>query len=499
MKLCCFQVFLFVVCLCLPGLAADRPQWGQQYTRNMISAETSLPTTFDPDTGQNFKWSVPLGTETWSTPVVGSGKILIGTNNAKPRDPRLRGDRANLYCFNESDGSFCWQLVVPKIDGDPFKDWPRIGLCSTATIEGDLAYVVTNRNEVVCLDLDGQADGNDGPYTDEGRHMVPEGNDPVEVTKTDADILWLYDIVAERGIYPHDGAHCSILIHGDFLYINTSSGLNERHDAVRVPDQPSLIVVHKKTGKLVAIENEGIGPRIFHSTWSSPALGVINGKERIIFCGGNGVCYAFEPVAEVPPPGQILTLKRVWMYDFDPTAPKENVHQYIRNRETSPSNIKSMPVFHDGRVYITGGGDIWWGKNQAWLKCVDATSTGDITETGHLWSYSADPHCCSTPSVRDGLVFIGDCDGSVHCVDAKTGKGYWSHETGDEIWGSNLVADDKVYVGTRKGTFWVFAAAKEKNLLHTVKLDSPIPSTPVAANGVLYVATMRTLFAFMNQ
>ena len=64
----------------------------------------------------------------------------------------------------EFHGSFAWQLVVPKLEGDIYLDWPRAGMCSPATVEGDRVYTVTNRDEVVCLDLYGLANGNDGPF-----------------------------------------------------------------------------------------------------------------------------------------------------------------------------------------------------------------------------------------------------------------------------------------------------------------------------------------------
>jgi outer membrane protein assembly factor BamB len=191
----------------------------------------------------------------------------------------------------------------------------------------------------------------------------------------------------------------------------------------------------------------------------------------------------------------VESLKLVWRFDCDPAGPKEDVHRYIRNRRVSPSNIKSMPVFHQGRVYVTVGGDIWWGKHQAWLKCIDATKSGDITHTGQVWSYEVGKHCCSTPSVRDGLVYVADCDGKVHCVDAATGRPYWVHDAGGEIWASTLVADGKVYIGTRRGDFWVLAAGKEKRVLSSIRLDSAVHGSPAAANGTLYVATMTRLYA----
>jgi len=37
------------------AMAADRPQWGQQGTRNMVAQEQNLPESFDPATGRNIK------------------------------------------------------------------------------------------------------------------------------------------------------------------------------------------------------------------------------------------------------------------------------------------------------------------------------------------------------------------------------------------------------------------------------------------------------------
>ena len=496
---CRLRLALAFLCALLAGpavvRAADQPQWGQRYSRNMVSDETGLPDSFDPKTGRNVKWSAPLGTECYSTPVVAGGKVLIGTNNNRPRDPRHQGDRGVMLCLNETDGSLAWQLVVPKLEGDIYLDWPQAGMCSPSTVEGDRVYTVTNRDEVVCLDLRGMANGNDGPFRDEGRHEAPQDQPPMDPGPLDADIIWLLDLRTAAGVRPHDSSHSSILLDGPYLYVNTSNGLNSKHQAVDKPEAPSLVVVDKATGRLVAQEREGISQRIFHSTWSSPALGEVGGRRLVFFGGGDGVVYAFETLGAEKLAASPFPLQCAWRFDCDPTAPKENIHSYIRNRRESPSNIKSMPVFHDGRVYVTVGGDIWWGKNQSWLKCIDASKTGDVTQSGLLWSCPLGRHCCSTPSVHDGLVYVADCDGKVHCVDAETGRPYWVHDAGGEIWASTLVADGKVYVGTRRGDFWVLAAGQQKRILSSVRLRDPVISTPVAAKGTLYVGTMTRLYA----
>jgi outer membrane protein assembly factor BamB len=477
--------------------AADQPQWGERFSRNMISAETNLPDSFDPATGSNVLWVADLGTETHGTPVVAGGRVYIGTNNGKPRDPRQTGDRGVLMCFEERTGRFLWQLVVPKITTSVYWDWTGAGICSPATVEGDRAYVVSSRGEVMALDAHGLANGNDGPFQDEGRHRVPAGKEALEAGATDADILWLYDMIKELGVRQHDSAHCSILVDGPFLYVNTANGVDDTHRHIASPDAPCLIVIDKQTGRLVARDEEHIGPAIFHCTWSSPALGVVNGRKLIFYGGPNGIVYAFEPVTAVT--GDVQKLKKVWWFDIDPTAPKENVHRFTANRTEGPSNIYAMPVFVDNRLYVAGGGDIWWGKRQAWLMSLDATKVGDVTAEALRWSYPLTRHVLSTPSVWNGLVFVADAGRKIHCVDAMTGEPFWTHGVQGEMWSSTLVADGKVYVGTRRGEFIVLAASKEKRVIGSTMLDGPVSGTPVAANGVLYLTTQRKLYALKTR
>jgi outer membrane protein assembly factor BamB len=469
--------------------------WGQGLSRNQVSAERGLPDQFDPATGLNVRWVAELGTESHATPIAAGGRVYLGTNNERPRDERHQGDRGVFQCYDDRDGRFLWQLVIPKYSDDPYHDWPRAGISSTATVHGDRVYILSNRGEALCLDVHGQANGNQGPFTDEPRLQTPAGTDPLPLLPAEADALWAFDIHGEVDSYPHDAAHSSVLAMDGLLYINTGNGVDNTHRKIRRPDAPSLIVLDQQTGRLVAQDAERIGPRIFHCTWSSPAYGEINGRGMVIFCGGDGVVYAFEPAAARPAGGTVSALRKLWWFDCDPTAPKEDVHRFIGNRRESPSNIKSMPVFHEGRVYVTVGGDLWWGKQQAWLKCIDAGGTGDVTSTAELWSYPLVRHSMSTPAVHGGLVYAADCGRMLHCVDAATGEPVWTHNAEGEIWASPFVADDKVYLGTRRGDLIVLAAGREKRVLSTTRLDSPIHGTVTAANATLYVATMRRLYA----
>jgi outer membrane protein assembly factor BamB len=520
-----------LVSLLLAAIPAtgDSPQFGQAWSRNMVSPERGLPERFDPKTGENIVWSAPLGTEAHATPVIAGGRILIGTNNGEPRDSRHSGDRGVLMCLDESDGRLLWQLTVPKRVEDRWFDWPNSGISSTATIEKGRAYVVDNRGVVLCLDMMGLANGNDGPFRNEAVYyapqptndlfqgapaaldadgsLLPDAQPPnrIEPGPLDADIIWMFDLTLGAGIWSHDAAHSSILIDGDHLYLNTGTGVDNTHRKIRRPDAPSLVVLDKRTGGYLARDFEDIGPNIFHCTWAPPSLAMADGRRLVFFAAGNGILYAFQPIAnnDIPAPASPADggsqagpkgpgrLRKVWSFDFDPGAPKTDVHRFHLNRREGPSNFYGAPVVVDDHLYLAGGGDLWWGKNAAWLKCLDLrTATPELK-----WSHPLVRHTFSTAAVSDGLVYVSDCNQNLHCVDASTGALFWRHDLSGETWASPLVADGRVYIGTRRGWFHVLRAGREKEVLFEVNLGVPVSATAIAANGRLYIATMSHLHA----
>jgi outer membrane protein assembly factor BamB len=341
--------------------------------------------------------------------------------------------------------------------------------------------------------MNGLADGNDGPFTDEGAFMAPDGEPAMETGSLDADIIWVFDLKTGAGMYPHDSTHASIMILGDHLYLNSCNGVDNTHKVIRKPDAPGIVVLDKRTGRLLARDRENTAPDTFHSNWSSPALGEAGGQKLIYYAAGNGILFGMSPIDQAT--DEVQTLDVVWRCDLDPAAPKEDIHSYLRNRNESPSNVKSMPVSFKDRVYVTLGGDIWWGKREAWLKCYSASGTGDISESGLLWSYPLREHTCSTPAISDGLAYAADCDGWLHCVDAETGQEIWTHDCEGEIWASPMVADGQVYIGTRRGDFWILAAGRDKNVKARYDMGAPISATLVPTNGTLYLATQSDMFA----
>lgn len=526
--------------------APDWPQWCGTAVRNMVCDEKGLPLGFDEawagESGaphlHNVRWVARLGQENYGSPVIDAGKVLIGGCD---RGAGSHDALGILRCFRESDGAPLWQFRSPYVKNLYNRSF---GICSTPTIEGDRVFLLGHLGEVLCLDAKGLADGNDGPFKDEEallathrklvtNRITPDGSRVVayssgeggKLTTSDADIIWQYDMIKGVNCWPFNALNAAILIRGDRLYVptcsancrETPSGGGRQIDAwkkkegtdfwawlrlrlglqitPRVCRSPSLIVLDKNTGTLLAADETGAFEGSFHGAQSSPALGMIGGKELLVWGGGNGICYAIDPNFQPGADGAPGTLKTVWQYDC--IAPASYDKGSIEKRPKDRVEIVATPVIYHGRVYIAVGNDLKDSGSDAprgRLLCIDATRTGDITGTGKIWSFDDIRSSSSTVAIADGLVYAADVSGMVYCLDAETGRPYWSHKT-SPVWASPLKADDKVFIPTRGGGLLVMAAGKEKRVISESRSRAMMTASPAAANGVLYVVSRDCLYA----
>src|SRR5215204_3495657 len=255
----------------------DWPMWGGTPDRNMLSSMKGLPTTWDVKTKKNVKWVAELGSQAYGNPVVAGGMVYVGTNNEGNKDPEVKGDKGILMAFRESDGQFLWQAAHDKLAAGRANDWPFQGICSSPLVENGIVYYVSNRGELMAVDLDGFRDGNnDGPFKEE------------KATKdTDADVLWRFDMMDELGVMQHNMANASPVAFENLILISTSNGQDESHVNVPAPKAPAIIAVDKTTGKLVW-EDNSVGEKILHGQWSSPAVGKVGDTMQVVIGQGDG-------------------------------------------------------------------------------------------------------------------------------------------------------------------------------------------------------------------
>ena len=185
--------------------------------------------------------------------------------------------------------------------------------------------------------------------------------------------------------------------------------------------------------------------------------------------------------------GQSLCLKPVW-------------------RSEPLGQIIDSPTVADGIVYI--GSQTNTHSNNGKLNAFSAAGCGHAV-CAPLWQGDAgkDAILESSPTVADGVVYVGAFDGRLYAFDAQGCGGaspcqpLWKGRTGGSIESTPLVADGRVYVGSDDGRLHVFDAhgcgAATCRALWTGRLGDPVfSSSPAIVDGIVYMVSQHALSAF---
>ena len=315
--------------------------------------------------------------------------------------------------------------------------------------------------------MEGFLDGkNDGPYTPE-TYTGP----------IDGDIVWKLDMIQELGVYPHNMSASSPVIEGDLVFVITGNGVDEGHIVIPAPEAPDFIAVNKHTGEVVWDRNNP-GDKIIHGQWSSPAVGVIGGQEQVIFPGGDGRLYAFAPET-----GELL-----WSFQGNPAG-----SVYKLGGLGTRNEIIATPVIYARQgLLLHGPGPRARRRARATFTPSTARSAATLPAPAPSGTTPKSNRSLSTVAIHDGVLYHCDLSGIFRAIDAATGKVLWLHDLGSAVWSSPSLVDGKVYMGDEDGDVTIFKAGREKVVLNKVNMGSSVYTTPVAANGVLFIANQRT-------
>ncbi len=368
--------------------------------------------------------------------------------------------------------------------------------------------------------------------------------------RDEADVVWVFDMMRELGVSPHNMTVCSPAAYGDVLFISTANGVDETHAKIPAPGAPSFIALDKYTGKVLWTDNSA-SANVHHANWGSPAVGVFAGVPQVIFGGGDGWVYSFRA-------DQWREGKPILLWKFDTNAKEALLELGGRGTRSEPI---AFPVIYDGLVYVTIGQDPEHGEGEGGLWCLDPTRQGDVSpqlvvrreDPSSIVSYrrkqAVDPaagevaidnpnsavmwHYCRRDRNDDGklefdevfhrsissvvakndLLVAIDFSGLMHCLHAKTGRLYWTCDTLAAAWGTPLVVGDRVYVPDEDGDVALFRLHPDperstkwvpsddppffgsRQVRDEINMGNSIYNTPAFAGGVLYLATKDRLFA----
>jgi outer membrane protein assembly factor BamB len=459
-------------------------------------------------------------------------------------------DKGILMCFDEKTGDFLWQMVHDKLESGQVHDWPHEGMCATPIVDGNRLYYTSNRCEVVCLDVNGFLDGQNDGFQNEKYKDKTDGDvvwhysmmDQLNVfphNMTDCSPLIIGDLVFVITANGVDENHINIPAPEapSFICLSKQSG-----KLIWKSNLPGRNIMHGQWsnptygvfgGKPTVIFPGGDGwlyglePETGKQIWKFDA----NPKDATYELGGKGTKSDFigSPVVYKgkvyigtgQDPEHLEGVGHFWC--IDPTSKTGDISAVLVDDATkSPPTTKPNP--NSGAVWHYGGNE-----------------TRPFAKRDYVFSRTM-----STACIIDDVVYIGELAGYVQALDANTGKKFWQWDTKANIWGSCYYVDGKVLVANEDGDMYIFkhektpqvideveigsaaAVAAEKQareakkddadirkaardaydaavakareqvrskyLLQKVEVRSPIRSTPVVANGMLFVMTESTLY-----
>ncbi|GJM24416.1 MAG: serine/threonine protein kinase [Phycisphaerae bacterium] len=407
----------------VPTQANDWPYW-RGPEQNGASRENAPVTSWSID-GENLAWKSDVGGR--STPVVMNNRLytIAPVGEGESRQERV-------VCLDANTGKKIWEHRFNVFHTDIVEN--RVGW--TAVV-GDPAtgnvYAHGTGGEMFCFSGDGK-------------------------------ILWKRSMTEEFGrISGYGGRLHTPIVDEDRVIV---SYLNSSWGPMAKPTHRWL-ALDKNTGEVIWWSAPGGKP--LDTTYAVPAVAVIGGKRMLIVGAADGYVYGLLARSG----------EKVWSYKL------------------SKRGLNSSIVVEGDYAYVCHSEENYTTTKMGAVLCIDATKTGDITDNGAVWRHDGLTVGYASPAIANGRLYVVNNAATMICYDAKTGKKFWEYDMGRVGKGSPTVtADGVIYVGEQTGMFHILKDEGDKCVsldMDTFGRDDnlvdEIYGSPVVANGRVYFMT----------
>jgi outer membrane protein assembly factor BamB len=177
----------------------------------------------------------------------------------------------------------------------------------------------------------------------------------------------------------------------------------------------------------------------------------------------------------------------LWKLPIEAYAPRESVAVAYGKLYIIPGDVTTAVDAISGSEYNTKG-QVWcFGSNTSpvtggsWSMfrndaVRDSIGTGGPSNLTLAWKYPTKGAVMSSPSIENGVVYVGSQDKNIYAINAWTGALVWSYPTGGTIESSAAVANGKVYIGSDDGYVYCNDAS-HGNLLWRTFVNGGLPKT----------------------
>ncbi|NOX57691.1 MAG: PQQ-binding-like beta-propeller repeat protein [Planctomycetes bacterium] len=417
-------VFVLGVVVSVSNVRAnDWPSW-RGPEQNGASRESAPVTSWSVD-GENLLWKSDVGGRT--TPIVMNNRLYAITPVG---EGECRQER--VVCLDAATGKILWEHRFNVFHTDIVEN--RVGW--TAVV-GDPqtgnVYAHGTGGEMFCFSGDG-------------------------------DLLWKRSMTEELGrISGYGGRLHTPIIDEDRVIV---SFLNSSWGPMAKPTH-RWVAFDKRTGEIIWWAAPGGKP--LDTTYSCPVVAVIGGKRMLIAAAADGNVYGMLARSG----------ERVWSYKL------------------SKRGLNTSIVVEGDYAYVTHSEENLTTTKMGAIVCIDASKRGDLTEDGAVWRHDGFAVGYASPALANGRLYVMSNAADLMCFDAKTGKQHWTYDLGRVGKGSPTVtADGVIYIAEQTGVFHILKDEGDKcvsldsdRFVRDDNLVNEIYGSPVVANGRVYFMT----------
>ncbi|MBX3439980.1 MAG: PQQ-binding-like beta-propeller repeat protein, partial [Planctomycetaceae bacterium] len=227
-----------------------------------------------------------------------------------------------------------------------------------------------------------------------------------------------------------------------------------------------FIAFDQRNGQPVWFTSTDLFPK--DTTYSAPILGSFDGELAMVFGAGDGSIHAFQP----------RTGKSLWKY------------------KASNHGINLTPLVVGERVFCGHSEENIDSTRMGALFALDATQSGDITQSGAQWRNLEMFVGRSTPLEIDGRLYVIDDRAKLRILDSETGQEVGEERLGSVQRSSPLYADGKIYTITENCVWYTLKPDGQGgvDVLHKMRLKGSSDASIIAADGRLYIPISSGLY-----
>jgi len=156
-------------------------------------------------------------------------------------------------------------------------------------------------------------------------------------------------------------------------------------------------------------------------------------------------------------------------------------------------SMVARPLCGQGLVFVVTDYD----HPELWA--VRPDGRGDVTDTHVAWKITRDVPATPSLLLVDGLLYMIRDNGTVSCVEAKSGEVVWKERVGGRYFASPIYAESRIYLFNKKAVATVIEAGRAFRTLATNSLDkTTLQATPAVSGKAFLLRTATHLYRIEN-